>query len=98
MTDPLGPLRDRFRARAASELLELQDVSDADLSSQTLHRLAHNLAGAAGTFGYAELSQAAMELDDQMSSTGVAAPASLERLREQLRAATSVTANRGTPA
>lgn len=83
MTDPLAPLRDRFRARAVADRAELEVVA-ADPTSDDLRRLVHNLAGAAGTFGYGPLSQAAVEIDDQMASGRPADPASLQRLKERL--------------
>ena len=84
MTDPLAPLRDRFRARAMADRAELQALADGDPTSAELRRLVHNLAGAAGTFGYGPLSQAAIEVDDQMASGLPADPASLDRLKERL--------------
>lgn len=83
MTDPLAPLRDRFRARALADRAELE-VLAADPTSDDLRRLVHNLAGAAGTFGYGPLSQAAVEIDDQMASGRPVDPASLDRLKERL--------------
>lgn len=84
MTDPLAPLRDRFRARAAADRADLEALARGDPSSAELRRLVHNLAGSAGTFGYDALSQAAIEIDDQMASGLPADPASLGRLKERL--------------
>ncbi len=84
MTDPLAPLRDRFRARALADRADLETLAHGDPSSAELRRLVHNLAGAAGTFGYGPLSQAAIEVDDQMASGLPADPASLDRLKEKL--------------
>lgn len=84
MTDPLAPLRDRFRARALADRAELEALAAGDPTSAKLRRLVHNLAGAAGTFGYGPLSQAAIEVDDQMASGLPADPASLDRLKERL--------------
>lgn len=64
MTDPLAPLRARFRARAADELVQLRALMTGDLSSPALQTLAHGLAGAAGTFGHPRLSEAALAVDD----------------------------------
>jgi len=83
MTDPLAPLRDRFRARAVTDRAELE-VLAVDPTSDDLRRLVHNLAGAAGTFGYGPLSKAAVEVDDQMASGRPADPVSLHRLKERL--------------
>jgi HPt (histidine-containing phosphotransfer) domain-containing protein len=84
MTDPLSPLRDRFRARARADRIELESLAKGDLTSDALRRLVHNLAGTAGTFGFAPLSQAAIEVDDQMASGLPADPASLDRLKARL--------------
>ncbi|TIV66289.1 MAG: histidine phosphotransferase [Mesorhizobium sp.] len=63
-TDPFAPLRQRFLARCADQLGELKAVREAlPGSDDTLVRLAHSLAGAAGTFGFAEISARASELE-----------------------------------
>lgn len=64
MNDPLAPLRERFRKRAADDLARLRVLMTGDLAANELRALAHNMAGAAGTFGYAPLSEAAMAIDD----------------------------------
>ncbi len=84
MTDPLASLRERFRARVMADRAELEVLARGDPTSAELRRLVHNLAGSAGTFGYGALSQAAIEVDDQMASGLPADPASLDRLRERL--------------
>lgn len=84
MTDPLAPLRDRFRARAVADRAELETLAAGDPTSAELRRLVHNLAGAAGTFGYGALSRAAIDVDDQMVSGLPADPTSLDRLKERL--------------
>lgn len=84
MTDPLAPLRERFRARIRADRAELETLKQGNTRCEELRRLVHNLAGAAGTFGFGELSQAAIEIDDQMASGLAADPASLERLTERL--------------
>lgn len=84
MTDPLAPLRDRFRARARADRIELEALATGDLSSAELRRLVHNLAGTAGTFGFAPLSRAAIEIDDQMAAGLPADPVSLDRLKARL--------------
>jgi HPt (histidine-containing phosphotransfer) domain-containing protein len=84
MTDPLAPLRDRFRARLTADRAELDVLSHGDPMSEDLRRLVHNLAGAAGTFGFGPLSRAAMEIDDQMASGAPADARSLDRLKQRL--------------
>lgn len=84
MTDPIAPLRDRFRARARADRIELERLASRDLTSDALRMLVHNLAGTAGTFGFALLSEAAMDIDDQMAAGLPADPASLEQLKARL--------------
>lgn len=84
MTDPLAPLRDRFRARLMADRAELEVLSLGDPKSEELRRLVHNLAGAAGTFGYGALSKAAIEIDDQMASRLPADADSLDRLKQRM--------------
>ena len=65
--DPFAPLRQRFLARCADQLAELMAASQGgDLHGGSLDsvvRIAHSLAGAAGTFGFAELSVRASALE-----------------------------------
>lgn len=84
MTDPLAEFRHRFRARAIADRAELELLAQGDRTSADLRRLVHNLAGTAGTFGYAALSCAAIEVDDQMAAGRPADKASLDRLKERL--------------
>lgn len=84
MTDPLAPLRARFRARVKSDRAELERLAGGDLTSPELRTLVHNLAGAAGTFGYGPLSTAAMAVDDQMTAGFPADQASLAALKQRL--------------
>ena len=84
MTDPLAPLRDRFCARLVADRAELDVLGHGDPKSEDLRRLVHNLAGAAGTFGYGPLSKAAIEIDDQMASGSPADAGSLDRLKQRL--------------
>lgn len=84
MTDPLAPLRERFRARAQADRAALELLALGDPCSDELRRLVHNLAGTAGTFGYGSLSQAAVEIDDQMASGLPADLASVDRLKDCL--------------
>jgi len=84
MTDPLAPLRDRFRARLDADRAQLVILSRGDPRSEDLRRLVHNLAGAAGTFGFGPLSKAAIEIDDQMASGSPADVDSLDRLISRL--------------
>jgi HPt (histidine-containing phosphotransfer) domain-containing protein len=59
--DPDGRFRDRLEADR-QELAQLSD--EGDLTE--LRRIVHGLAGAAGTFGYRDLGEIAITLDDQL--------------------------------
>ncbi|WP_181179896.1 Hpt domain-containing protein [Mesorhizobium sp. B2-7-1] len=64
--DPFAPLRQRFLARCTDQLAELKAIAlqAAPLpGNDLLIRLAHSLAGAAGTFGFAEISARASALE-----------------------------------
>ena len=78
-TDPLADLRARFIDRSRERVRSLRSLIDAGPGRQARHhagteevsaaaaiaRLAHQLAGAAGTFGYAALGEAAAALEDR---------------------------------
>ena len=68
MTDPLAPLRERFRTRLRDELKQLRALRGSTEASGDLRLLAHSLAGAAGTFGYPALSTVAITVDDRYVS------------------------------
>ncbi|RRH92093.1 histidine phosphotransferase [Mesorhizobium tamadayense] len=65
--DPFASLRLRFLARCADQLAELKVIAHQDGPlpgfDDTLIRIAHSLAGAAGTFGFAEISARASALE-----------------------------------
>ena len=62
--DPFAPLRQRFLARCADQLTELKAVREGGpMPGNALIRIAHSLAGAAGTFGFAEISARASALE-----------------------------------
>lgn len=63
MSDPLAPLRQRFRIRAAHDLARLRVLTGQD-PTEELRTLVHNMAGAAGIFGYASLGAAAAAVDE----------------------------------
>lgn len=64
-TDPFAPLRQRFLARCADQLAELKAARQQGPlpGNDPLIRLAHSLAGAAGTFGFPEVSARASALE-----------------------------------
>ena len=66
--DPFAPLRQRFLARCADQLAELKSLARvhhplSGASGGALIGIAHSLAGAAGTFGFAEISARASALE-----------------------------------
>ncbi|MER9580852.1 Hpt domain-containing protein [Mesorhizobium sp. M0276] len=64
--DPFAPLRQRFLVRCADQLTELKAIArqgDALATRDALIRIAHSLAGAAGTFGFGEISARASALE-----------------------------------
>jgi len=65
--DPFAPLRQRFLARCADQLAELKAIArqggSSSGSDDPLVKLAHSLAGAAGTFGFPEISARASALE-----------------------------------
>lgn len=82
-TDPFAPLRQRFLARCADQLVELRAAREAPLpGNDSLIRLAHSLAGAAGTFGFPEISARASALETLLveQADGGAVGAALDAL------------------
>jgi HPt (histidine-containing phosphotransfer) domain-containing protein len=90
VTDPLAPLRAKFRVRATEDLARLRTLRGAN-DADELRRLAHSVAGAAGTFGFAALSEAAIVIDDDYVAGRTPKPAAFERLEHELEAAASGT-------
>jgi HPt (histidine-containing phosphotransfer) domain-containing protein len=82
LLDPDGSFRERLEADRRA-IAELSDSSDLD----RLRRIVHGLAGAAGTFGYAEIGDIAIELDDSFITGEDIAPAGLARLLAALEQA-----------
>jgi HPt (histidine-containing phosphotransfer) domain-containing protein len=83
MTDPLAPLRDRFRTRTAEDLIRLRALLAAG-DADELRRLAHGIAGAAGTFGFPKLSEAAILIDDDYVAGRTPDQAAFDRLEQEL--------------
>ncbi|GLR48685.1 Hpt domain-containing protein [Sphingomonas astaxanthinifaciens] len=69
MDDPMGPLRERFRARAATHA-EALDRAVAAQDEAALVALAHKLAGSAAIFGFAELGACASQIDEAAAAGG----------------------------
>lgn len=89
MTDPLAALREKFRARSANDLIRLRTLVQGDLLSTELRHLAHSLAGAAGTFGFPALSEAAALIDDDYAAGRTPGRAAFDRLERELDAVTA---------
>lgn len=85
MTDPLAPLRGKFRARSAEDLARLRTLLKANDHAE-LRRLAHGVAGAAGTFGFPALSEAAIVIDDAYTAERTPEPSDFDRLQRELEA------------
>ncbi|MBI1686844.1 Hpt domain-containing protein [Caulobacter hibisci] len=71
MTDPLAPLRAKFLARVTEDLARLRAP---ETSTKDRHFVVHRLAGSAGIFGYAQVTDLARDLDDLLLDQGHAPP------------------------
>ncbi len=78
--DRLQPLRARFLERSAGDLYALKSERD----PTALRFIVHRLAGAAGTFGFPDLSRLAGEIDDRLVLGEVIGDADLEPLIAEL--------------
>ena len=68
-----------FRARLEADRRVLAELSD-DGDRDELRRVVHGLAGAAGTFGYSEVGEVAMALDDTFAAGERVLPVDVARL------------------
>lgn len=82
LLDPDGSFRERLESDR-QRIAQLSDSGDLD----ELKRIVHGLAGAAGTFGYADLGQIAIELDDTVVAGNAPAAADIARLLASLEKA-----------
>jgi HPt (histidine-containing phosphotransfer) domain-containing protein len=85
VTDPLAPLREKFRLRSVDDLARLKTLLEAK-DEVELRRLAHGIAGAAGTFGFPALSEAAVVIDDAYMAGRTPSPGAFDRLQRELEA------------
>jgi HPt (histidine-containing phosphotransfer) domain-containing protein len=85
VTDPLAPLRERFRLRSAEDVARLRSLLEAG-DAGALRRLVHGIAGAAGTFGFPSLSEAAILIDDDYAAGHRPERAAFDRLERELEA------------
>lgn len=79
MTDPMAALRSAFVARCRTDLAELRRLGDRGDTAE-VGALVHRLAGAAGSFGFPEVSASALVVDQQIRDGGAASQADMERL------------------
>ena len=88
MNDVLAALRERFLDRCVGDLARLDDLAARGaLDVDEMQNLVHSLAGAAGTFGFPEISAAAGECDDAFAQGGAPDRAKVEHLAAAIRAA-----------
>ncbi|HWE44896.1 MAG TPA: Hpt domain-containing protein [Caulobacteraceae bacterium] len=83
----LANLRERFLVRTAGDLKEIETAlaNPNTMDRMKLRATAHRLAGAAGTFGFPELSEAAGAADDALMGLGGEVDPTLDRLYKELR-------------
>jgi HPt (histidine-containing phosphotransfer) domain-containing protein len=82
LLDPDGRFRDRLEADRQA-LAQLSDAGDLD----KLRRVVHGLAGAAGTFGYGDIGDIAIEFDDRFRSGAPPVAVDIARLLAALEQA-----------
>jgi HPt (histidine-containing phosphotransfer) domain-containing protein len=86
MSDLLAGLRVRFLNRCVGDLAHIVRLLDDDaLASDEMQTLVHNLAGAAGTFGFPDISEAAADCDDDFARGQAPDRAKAERLAAAIR-------------
>jgi HPt (histidine-containing phosphotransfer) domain-containing protein len=84
--DALARLRERFIARCEGDLADLRRwTADPANAPDDLVRLVHRIAGAAGTFGFADLSDRAKAAEDALVTGAPGREAELARLIEALQ-------------
>ena len=84
MSDPFAVLSERYRLRTTAELDRLQDLRRGDPLAPDLQQLVHDIAGAAGTFGFPTLSKVAMAIDDIYFTGGTPNGPAFDRLAAEL--------------
>ena len=90
MNAALEALKARFRSRCAGDRVELARLV-AEGDAPAVRMLAHKVAGAAGTFGFGALSEAASLLEDQVADGGRADPRLVAVLDGMLEAVSAET-------
>lgn len=88
MNDVLAGLEARFLDRCVGDLQRLDHLLERDvLNGDEMQVLVHGLAGAAGTFGFPEISAAAGECDDAFAQGRAPDRAKVEQLAATMRTA-----------
>ena len=81
-------LRRRFVERCSGDLAVLEKAQSEGVEAEVLRAAVHRLSGAAGTFGYPELSRLAGAVDDQLIVSGRAPEAMVQELTAAVRVLT----------
>jgi HPt (histidine-containing phosphotransfer) domain-containing protein len=86
IAEALAALKAKFLARATNDLAELRSWSARGAPAEPeMRQRVHRLAGAAGTFGFHDLSDLAKRVDDRLASGEAGdAPALIAELRRVL--------------
>lgn len=80
-SNPLGPLRARFRDRARQDARALETALAGEaVDYAAIEGIAHGLAGMAGLFGHAELSAVSMAMDGEFAAGRRPSPEAVRRL------------------
>ncbi|WP_122464519.1 MULTISPECIES: Hpt domain-containing protein [Brevundimonas] len=82
--DPLAALRARFAAKAADEAALLRQYRGGEMSTREAEQAVHALAGAAGLFGFAVVSDLARALDARFAAGDPPMPGDVTPLIEAL--------------
>lgn len=82
MTDPLEALRAQFIDRCRTDLAKLETLPEDD---DEVPPIVHRLAGAAGSFGFPQVSRIAAEIDLRTRNGTEPSPRELDDLKASLR-------------
>ena len=83
----LAALRERFLVRSAGDLKQIEAAiaNPNAMDHAQVRAVVHRLSGAAGTFGFPTLSEAAGAADDALMGLGGDVDPMLDRLHKELR-------------
>ena len=83
----LAQLRERFLVRSAGDLKEIEAAiaNPNAMDHARVRAVVHRLSGAAGTFGFSKLSEAAGAADDALMGLGGDVDPTLDWLHKELR-------------